>query len=79
MLKVIINTLTTNYEYSRSNRKNLPLPIQMQLSEKSKIFCCNFIAFFESALNSEHFEKKWASYLGISEVIGSKRRAYLNA
>ena len=24
-----VNTLTANYEYSRSNRENLPLPIQM--------------------------------------------------
>ena len=29
----ILNTLTANYEYSRSNRENLPPPIQMQLSE----------------------------------------------
>ena len=28
------NTLTTDYKYSRGNRKNLPLPIQRQLSEK---------------------------------------------
>ena len=40
--------LTANYEYSRSNRENLPLPIQMQF----------FIAFLESTLNFEDFEKK---------------------
>ena len=45
------NTLTANYEYSRSNRENLPLPIQMKLSEKPKNFCQFFIAFLESALN----------------------------
>ena len=28
------NTLTANYEYSRSNRENLPLPIQIKLSKK---------------------------------------------
>ena len=49
------NTLTANYEYSRSNTDNLPLPVQMQLSEKLETF---FIAFLESALNFEHFEKK---------------------
>ena len=32
-------------EYSRGNRENLPLPIQMP-----KIFCCNFIVFLESKL-----------------------------
>ena len=32
------NTLTANYEYSRSNTDNLPLPVQMQLSEKLETF-----------------------------------------
>ena len=52
------NTLTANYEYSRSNTDNLPLPVQMQLSLKLKRFSEFFIAFFQSALNFEHFEKK---------------------
>ena len=52
------NTLTANYEYSRSNTDNLPLPVQMQLSEKLEIFSQFFIEFLESALNFEHFEKK---------------------
>ena len=30
----ILNTLTVNYEYSRNNRENLPLPIQIKLSKK---------------------------------------------
>ena len=50
------NTLTA--EYSRSNTYNLPLPVQMQLSEKLEKFSRFFIAFLESALNFEHFEKK---------------------
>ena len=32
--------------------------IQMHLSQKRKIFSRSFSAFFESALNSEHFQKK---------------------
>ena len=32
--------------------------IQMHLSQKQKIFTKFFSAFFESALNSEHFQKK---------------------
>ena len=43
---------TINDKYSRHNRENLPLPIQMQLSKKSKSFC-----YLESKLNFEHFEK----------------------
>ena len=54
----MLNTLTANYEYPRSNTDNLPLPVQMQLSEKLEIFSPFFIAILESALNFEHFEKK---------------------
>ena len=39
------NKLTANYEYYGSNRENLPLPIQIQLSKKPKIFCCIFFHF----------------------------------
>ena len=49
--------LTVDYEYSRSNRENLLLPIQMQLSEKPKKKYLIFIAFLESKLNFEHFDK----------------------
>ena len=55
---MLVNTLTANYEYSRSNTENLPLPVKMQLSEKLKIFSGFFIAFFETTLTFEHFEKK---------------------
>ena len=40
--------LTTDYEYSRSNKENLPLPIQRQLSEKLKTFS-NFLLHFWNA------------------------------
>ena len=50
--------LTANYKYSHSNRENLLLPIQMQLSEKVKTFSQFFIALLESTLNFEHFEKE---------------------
>ena len=53
-----VNTLTANYEYSRSNRENLPLSIQMQLSKKPKTFCSVYFAFLESTLNFQCFEKK---------------------
>ena len=71
--------LTTNYEYSRSNRENLPLPIQRQLSEKLKTFSQFFIALLECTLNVEHFEKNKSHSSSVSEVIDSERRAYLNA
>ena len=49
--------LTTNWEYSRSNRENLPLPVPTQLSEKLKTSPI-FFAFVECTLNLEHIEKK---------------------
>ena len=49
--------LSVNFKYSHSNRENLLIPIQMQLSKKPKILSQIFIAFLESALDFEHFEK----------------------
>ena len=45
------NMFTANYEYSRSNRENLPLPIQIKLSKKPSSFCVIFLPFLESTLN----------------------------
>ena len=45
-----INTIA-KYEYSRSKKDNLPLPVQMPLSEKLKTFSALFIALLRSALN----------------------------
>ena len=44
ILGMLVHTLTVNYKYSRSNRENSPLPIQMPLSEKPKTFYQSFIA-----------------------------------
>ena len=33
ILELLLNNFTGNYEYSRSNRQNLPLPIQIKLFE----------------------------------------------
>ena len=69
--------MTANYKHSCSNRENLALPIQIQLPEKRKVFQF-FIAFLESTLNFEHFEKNGPYSSGISEVIVSERRAHLH-
>ena len=53
-----VNTLIAEYKYLWHNRKNLPLPIQMQLSKKPKTFCRFFITILESTFKFEHFEKK---------------------
>ena len=58
ILGLLANTLTANYEYFRSNTENLPLPFQMEISEKVKRFFPFFIAFSKSALNFQHFRTK---------------------
>ena len=74
-----LNTLTANYEHSRSNRENLPLPIQIQLSKKSKIFCCFFCIFGICIKFAIFWNKNEPHRSSISEVIDSERCAYLNA
>ena len=50
--------------------------IQMHLSQKQKIFSGCFSAFFESALNFEHFKKKEDVHsLCISEICDHEKPA----
>ena len=80
ILGLLLNTLTADCEFYGTNRDNLPLPIQIELSEKIQTSSRFFIAFLQSALNCEHFEKKSQPQgLSISEVIDSQRRVYLRA
>ena len=53
-----LNTLTADDKYSLISRENWMQTIQVHLSEKVKIFSEFFAAFFKSALNFEHFQKK---------------------
>ena len=57
-LGLLDNTLTANYEYTRINRKNVPLPNSAKLSKKPSIFCRIFFEFLEWKLNFQCFEKK---------------------
>ena len=56
--RAVFNRLTTHYEYSRSSRENLPLPIQRILFEKLKLFSQFFIPVLKCTLNLEDFEKR---------------------
>ena len=58
ILGVFLNTLTADGKYRVQGCGNMQLPIQMQLSEKQKIFSEIFIPFLESTSNFKHFEKK---------------------
>ena len=52
------NTFTADDKYSLISRDNWMQTIQKHLSQKENIFSKFFSAFFEFALNFEHFEKK---------------------
>ena len=79
MLRLFVNALTADDQYSGSKRQNLPQQFQRPLSQKQKIFSGIFIAFLKSASNLEHFQKKdgYPSLI-ISEIIDAEIRGYLN-
>ena len=53
-----LKTLTANDKYSLNSKDKWMQTIQMHLSQKQNIFSEFFSAFFESALNFQHFQKK---------------------
>ena len=57
ILGLLDNMLPANCEYSRINRENLPLPIQIKFSKKLEIFCGIFFEFFDATTNFQSFEK----------------------
>ena len=58
ILGLLDKTLTANYKYSRINRENLPIPIQIKLCKKQKKFSCIVFAFLKSTLNFQCSEKQ---------------------
>ena len=80
ILGLLDNTLTANYEYSRSNRENLRLPIQIKFSKNAETFCFILLAFLESKLNLQCSEKKIERHRSsVSEVIDSEKCANLTS
>ena len=71
-----LNTLTANDMYCLNSKDKWMKTIQMHLSQKQHIFSQFFSAFFESALDFEHFQKKDHPHsLCISEITDHERRA----
>ena len=68
--------LTANYEYSRSNKENLPLQIQVQLFEKRKTFC--LLLYFWNVHSILKFWKNESPSSSISGVIDYEKCDYLN-
>ena len=80
ILGLFVNTLTTEYTYSRRNMRTFTQKVQTPLSLKEKTFSRFFIAFLKSTWNGKHFQKQGeSSSLSISEIIDSKRGGYLSA
>ena len=63
-LKVFVNTLTADDNYSLLNRDNVTEPIHMQLSQKQKAFSPSFFCIFERYIKFWTFSKqRWPSLL----------------
>ena len=58
ILRLFVNALTADDQYSGSNMQNFPQQVQTPLSKKQKILSWFFIAFLKCAWNLEHFKKK---------------------
>ena len=68
---VFFNTLTDDDKYPVQDCKNLPLPIQMQLSEKRKTLFQFFVPFLGSESSFKRFERKDDRHSQcISEITG---------
>ena len=55
---MFLNVLTADHKYSLLNRNNFRQPIEMQLSQKQKIFSQFVSAFLKANLNFENSQKK---------------------
>ena len=63
ILGLLYNTLVADEKYLALNRDNLTIPIQMQLSQKQKVFSKFFPPFSKSMLNFADFKKRCPSQL----------------
>ena len=58
ILRLFVYTLTVNDKHYLLNSDNLTQSIQIQLSQKQKIFSELFFAFLKSILNFKHLPEK---------------------
>ena len=80
ILALLVNTLTANSEYSRSNRENVNIINSNIISWKTAIFLRYFLSIFLIYIKIPRFWKKHErDRSNISEVFYSKRYADLNA
>ena len=65
ILRLFVSILAANDKHLDLNRGKLTIPIQMELSQKSKAFSGGFSAFLKSGLDLEYFEKKKMSLIDV--------------
>ena len=58
ILRLVVNTLTADEEYSFLNKNNWRQPIHMQLSQKQKTFSGIFFACLKFIIHLKHLQKK---------------------
>ena len=58
ILRLFVNTLTADDNYSLLNREYLTQPIQVKLFKKQRMFSESFSAVLKSRSNFEHFLRK---------------------
>ena len=74
ILGVFVNTLTADEKYPVQDCQSLPLPNQMQLSEKAKFSSQSFAPFLESNSNFKLFERKDDRHSqSFSEITGCEK------
>ena len=61
MLRLFVNALTADDQYSSSNMQNSQQQVQTPFSQKQKAFSWFFIEFLKCAWNLEHFQKKMSN------------------
>ena len=81
ILGLFVNTLFADDQYFLHIRKNLPQPIQLQLSKKAKYFLKFLLQFLNVHQILKAFFKKKKLELHsrlFSKIFDFKRRGYLN-
>ena len=79
ILRLFVNTLTSDDKYSRRNMQNFLQQLQTLLSKKRKTFSGFFIEILKCVWNLQHFEKKDETpSLIISKIIVSDWGCYWN-
>ena len=79
ILRLFVNTLTSDDKYSLLYRDNLMQPIQILLSRKKNTFSEFLSAFLKSTLNFEHSRKKDDPHSRcISQMTGSEKADSIN-